>query len=267
MSRSRGMIRHGFNFYLVVSFVFHVAIMVCISAVSFPAPHQEEEEMVPVKIETKQAVQPRATAGGRGDFITPDADIVETTSSASLRRNTRLPASFRRAPRPTVTRKKPGVGAINRQTPGRQLVGSFQPNFNGFPSKIEFGKNIAETGESETEATERGSQRELEITTRDSKDQFMDLPRERDAEAAEPRIRSRSPFPYSELKAELPQNRVKIVLELRLDNSGQVVEVTVAEGSGREKVDQGIKNWVKNWRYQRLNSTTVTEVTVEIPGR
>ncbi len=260
--------RHSFNFYLFISLASHLVIMVFFSTVQFPALEEKSRDVIPVKIQTRKPVQSAGPGHRETKFMTPGKLAGEPVISSALRRSTRLPDFFHRAPRPPSTTREPQIRAVAGKFSGISLGEEFKPGLKDrvLSKKIETTQKISENIENTYSSSKKRAEKELKVTPRKNDSNFMSLGVEQSQETVEPQIKSRPSFPFGSLHKLLPPSRVKVIFSLEINGKGQVSEVSVVEGSGNDKLDENIMDWVKRWKYESMKTSVKTEVSVEIPG-
>ncbi|MFP4687416.1 MAG: hypothetical protein ACLFN5_04820, partial [bacterium] len=159
-------VRHGFSYYLTVSFCLHISFMVLFSFVKLPAPELDiEAEVMPVRIQTRAPLQRPLEARLPG-WLDPGEYREFESPSHSYAPLSRLPEFLRSAPRPD---NPPGYVTTAQLTPVSVEREEFEVAEKPVrPEKI---VKVEEQVTSEAEPEDE----EKEAVVMDSADDFMPL--------------------------------------------------------------------------------------------
>ena len=254
VERGRSSVKFGFGFYLSLSLFLHLFLFVLFSNVTFPEIRAEREEIVPVAIQMREPLAREAPRYlpdwlDAGEFIPPQLE--DRVAGLS-----RLPASFRWAPRPPTPDK---ISAADRVRGPELEREEFSPPEPERP-RPEM-KTVEEPEETVIEP------REPEVAPVEEADEIDEFLSPGESPTRQERQLLRQPsFPHARLRELLPEEGVRVPMQLTVAADGEVVALEIERSTGVEELDQKLAEWVESWVYDRADREDTVEINIEIPA-
>ncbi len=257
MAARKPAFKHGFYYYLTLSFLLHIVLMVMFSFINFPETKVGTEvEMLPVRIQFRQPLKPARRARIPG-WLDPGKLTDFQPARERYAALSRLPDFLRRAPRP------PGVRIQNltaRLSVSEVETEPFEVNMvPDSPVKID---TVIEDQETKM------FQKKQEVAISDqleSRDDFMPLGAGGRTEE-ERQLLNRPVFPYARLSYLLPPRDIQVEFSFDVSPAGEVTSVNILSSSGGEELDRELIRWLKKWEYEPASGKSSLTTSIEIPA-
>ena len=256
MAGRKPSVRHGFGYYLSLSFAMHIIIMVAFSFIQIPTPQDIiPSEVIPVRIRTRPPLE-RPQVAELPAWLDP-GEYVDYSVAEAVRYGdrSRLPASFRKAPAPPAVTGLEIGRRLQQPIIERDDFDAAEPPA---PDEIEWAVENEVVSETPPPLP-------AVVEPTEEVDDFMPV-EDLDQEDIQRRVVDRPVFPHARFQHLLPPRGVVAEFELSVSAYGDVTAVKVMRSTQNDQLDERLIEWIKTWQYAPGSTESSVEVLIEIPS-